>query len=91
MARDLRPRLAGGIIPASAPLTDSDILLTDHDAVVSIGIIIHAPDPYLVEFASQVRNLVAPDGMTCRQQTVPGFLPEFRVEDRANRRRYIPY
>jgi 2-polyprenyl-3-methyl-5-hydroxy-6-metoxy-1,4-benzoquinol methylase len=64
VAQNLHPELAARIIEASVPLRDSDSLLAHQfGAVVCIGTIIHVPDQYLFEFASQVRDLVAPDGI----------------------------
>ena len=64
VAQRLNPELADRITLASVPLQDSDRLLSrQFSAVVCIGTIIHIPDQYLFEFASQVRDLVAPDGI----------------------------
>jgi SAM-dependent methyltransferase len=62
-AQRLHPELAGRITLASVPLRDSDSLLSrQFGAVVCIGTILHVPDQYLFEFASQIRDLIAPDG-----------------------------
>ncbi|MHB8204341.1 MAG: hypothetical protein ACYDHG_11650 [Desulfomonilaceae bacterium] len=54
----------GRITLASVPPANSDSLLSrQFRAVVCIGTIIHMPDQYLFEFASQIRDLVAPDGI----------------------------
>ncbi len=54
----------GRITLASVPLANSDNLLSrQFRAVVCIGSIIYVPDQYLFEFASQIRDLVAADGV----------------------------
>ncbi len=64
VAQHLYPELAGRITLASVPLRDSDRLFSrQFSAVVCIGTIIHVPDQYLFEFASQIRDLVVPDGI----------------------------
>jgi 2-polyprenyl-3-methyl-5-hydroxy-6-metoxy-1,4-benzoquinol methylase len=64
VALHLHPELAGRITLASVPLRDSDRLFSrQFSAVVCIGTIIHVPDQYLFEFASQIRDLVMPDGI----------------------------
>ncbi|MGC8660427.1 MAG: class I SAM-dependent methyltransferase [Desulfomonilaceae bacterium] len=63
-AQRLHPELTGRIALGALPLPDSDPLLTrQFDAVLCIGTIIHIQDQYLFEFASQMRDLVAPDGI----------------------------
>ena len=59
----LHPELAGSIIHASMPFPDADALLSRRfEAVILIGAIIHIPDQRLFEFASQIRDLVVPEG-----------------------------
>jgi 2-polyprenyl-3-methyl-5-hydroxy-6-metoxy-1,4-benzoquinol methylase len=64
VAQRLHPELAGRITLASVPLRDSDSLLSrQFGAVVCIGTILHVPDQYLFEFASQRRDLVSQEGI----------------------------
>ena len=65
LAQRLHPELTGRITLGALPLPDSDVsfLTRRFGAVILIGTIIHVPDQYLFEFASQIRDLVAPDGI----------------------------
>ena len=64
VAQRLHPELAGRIIQATLPFREPDRLLCRHfGAVVCIGTIIHVPDHDIFEFASQLRDLVAPEGI----------------------------
>ncbi len=64
VAQSLHPEMAGRITLASLPLRDSDSMLSrQFGAVVCIGTIIHVPEHDIFEFASQLRDLVAPEGI----------------------------
>ncbi len=64
VAQRWHPELTGRIALGALPLPDSDALLArQFGAVICIGSIIHIPDQYLFEFASQIRDVVVPDGI----------------------------
>jgi 2-polyprenyl-3-methyl-5-hydroxy-6-metoxy-1,4-benzoquinol methylase len=81
----LHTELAGRITLATVPLRDSDSLLSrQFRAVVCIGTIIHMPDQYLFEFASQIRDLVAPDGILFLSGSIRN-LPSQETRDQQGR------